>query len=54
MSPRLFAVVTTIQEPTDCVRGLADALRGLDAPLVAVGDRRGQRASTWTAPGSCP
>lgn len=41
MSPRLFAVVTTIQEPTDCVRGLADALRGLDAPLVAVGDRKG-------------
>ena len=41
MSARLFAVVTTIQEPTECVRGLADALRRLGAPLVAVGDRKG-------------
>ena len=41
MSPSLTAVVTTIQEPTACVRALAAALGKAGGRLVAVGDRKG-------------
>jgi hypothetical protein len=39
----LVAVMTTIQEPTGCVRGLADALGKVDARLVVIGDKKGPR-----------
>lgn len=37
----LVAVITTIQVPTFAVRVLNARLRGLDAPLIVVGDRKG-------------
>jgi len=40
----MIAVVTTIQEPTDCMRRLATALRGADAPLLVMGDRKGPQS----------
>jgi hypothetical protein len=37
----LFTVLTTIQPPTPAVHGLLARLRPLDAPLIAIGDRKG-------------
>ena len=37
----LVSVLTTIQEPTDCARGLADRLGRVGAPLIVIGDRKG-------------
>ncbi len=39
--PPLVCVLTTIQEPTECVRGLAATLAGVGARLVVIGDRKG-------------
>ncbi len=37
----LVAIITTIQTPTDCVRGLGQTLASLHAPLIAIGDKKG-------------
>ena len=39
--PPLVCVLTTIQEPTECVRGLAAALAPLGATIIVIGDRKG-------------
>ena len=43
MSP-LVCVLTTIQEPTDCVRELAARLAPLGATTIVIGDRKGPAA----------
>lgn len=40
---KLIAVLTTIQEPTDCVRRLSEVLNKNEVPLLVVGDRKGPR-----------
>ena len=42
--PSLVAVLTTIQPPTDCVRGLVDTLTPLGARTIVIGDRKGPAA----------
>jgi len=37
----IYAVVTTIQEPTDCMRGLAVALGAVRGKLLVMGDKKG-------------
>jgi len=37
----MFTVITTIQEPTDCVRKFADTLEASGSRLIAVGDKKG-------------
>lgn len=41
MPNRFTVVITTIQEPTACVRTLAQRLAELGAPLVVIGDKKG-------------
>jgi hypothetical protein len=41
MTEQLAAVITTIQEPTGCVRQLASALRRADGLVVIIGDAKG-------------
>lgn len=38
---RAFGVITTIQQPTDCVRRLCARLAPLDVPLIVIGDKKG-------------
>jgi STELLO glycosyltransferases len=38
---KLHAVITTIQEPTDCVRVLVSALAPTKSPLLVIGDKKG-------------
>ena len=38
---KLHAVITTIQEPTDCVRDLVRALTATKSPLTVIGDKKG-------------
>ena len=42
--PHLVCVLTTIQPPTDCVRGLTDTLAPLGATTIVIGDRKGPAA----------
>lgn len=37
----LYCVVTTIQQPTECMRALAERLHAAGAPLIVVGDKKG-------------
>ena len=39
--PKLVCVLTTIQEPTECVRQLERTLEATGAPLIVIGDRKG-------------
>jgi hypothetical protein len=39
--PSLACVITTIQEPTDCVRGLVRSLAPHGATTIVIGDRKG-------------
>ena len=41
MHESLTVVITTIQEPTECVRQLAAALRRVDGRMIIVGDKKG-------------
>lgn len=41
MAKSVYGVVTTIQQPTDCIRKLADRLRKEGGELLIVGDRKG-------------
>jgi STELLO glycosyltransferases len=41
VSQPLIAVVTTIQAPTDCVRAMAERVRGLGGTALVVGDEQG-------------
>src|SRR5690349_12685506 len=41
MSDEFTCVVTTIQAPTPPMRRLAERLRGVGAPLIVVGDKKG-------------
>ena len=41
MTKPLAVVITTIQEPTECVRQLAVAVQRVDGLLIVVGDKKG-------------
>ena len=48
--PSLVCVLTTIQPPTDCVRGLIETLSPLSATTIVIGDRKGP--SDFDLPGT--
>lgn len=41
MTTRLVSVITTIQEPTDCVRELTRRMRSVNGLLISIGDTKG-------------
>jgi hypothetical protein len=41
LNDRFYVIITSIQGPTDCVRNLAEFLRGQVAPILVVADKKG-------------
>ena len=51
---KLHAVLTTVQEPTESVRALADVLSKVDAELIVIGDRKGPSQFEIPSVDFCP
>lgn len=53
MNAKFAAVITTIQEPTDCVRGLVTSLEREGGRLIAIGDQKGPARFEVSEPQLC-